>query len=88
MAVPIDRLVIEIMAETAQLRKGLDKVNKKLDTTGKTATKLGGSMKKLGAALVALGVVRLGQNVVNTIRQFEDLEATLQANTGDAKETA
>jgi len=88
MAVPIDQLVIEIRAETAQLRKGLDKVNKKLDTTGKTATRLGGTMKKLGAALVALGVARLGQNVVNTIRQFEDLEATLQANTGDAKETA
>ena len=37
MASPIDQLIVEIRAETADLRKGLDRVNKHLEKTNKTA---------------------------------------------------
>ena len=37
MATTVDKLIVEIKAETKGLRKGLDSVNKKLKTTNATA---------------------------------------------------
>lgn len=88
MALPIDQLVIEIKAETAQLRKGLEKVNKSLKKTETQTSKVSKAFKRLGPLLAGIGLARLGGHLVTTIRKFEDLEATLQANTGNAKETA
>jgi len=84
MATPVDQLIVEIRAETAELRKGLEETNRRLGQTGKQAKRalipLGGFTK----LLAAVGGVSLFRGITNTSRRFEDLEATLRAVTGSA----
>ncbi len=87
MAAPIDQLIVEIRAETADLRKGLQRVNKHLEKTNKSAKSSVISFRALAGVLTGLGIGRFVQGVVQTSRTFEDLRATIQANTGDLKET-
>ena len=84
----VDQLVIEIRAETRKLRKGLDDVNKKLGRTEKSAKKTNRTFSKLGGAIAAIGFVALTASLINTIRKFEDLEATLRAVTGSTEAAA
>ena len=84
----VDQLVIEIKAETRKLKKGLDDVNRKLGKTEKTAKKTSNAMNKIGGAVAALGLLQLGNQVITTIRKFEDLEATLRAVTGSTEAAA
>jgi hypothetical protein len=88
MANTVDTLLVEIRAETAQLRKGLDKVNKQLDKTKKQSSAATNALKGFGAIVATLGLGRLVGETINTIRTFEDLEATLTAITGSAKTAA
>jgi hypothetical protein len=88
MAKTVDTLLIEIKAETAKLKAGLADVNKKLDQTKQKSKSVGDSLKQVGAILATLGVGVVLANIVNTIRTFEDLEATLRAVTGGAKNAA
>ena len=85
MAKTVDTLLIEIKAETRNLKKGLGDVNKKLDQTKQKSKDVGGSLKALGGVLVGLGAGAALAGTVNTIRTFEDLEATLRAVTGSAE---
>ena len=87
MATPVDQLIIEIKAETAGLRKGLDDVNKKLNVANKTARASVLTFGNLARIFAAVGFARLIKGVIDTTRTFEDLRATLQANTGDITET-
>ena len=87
MATPVDQLIIEIKAETAGLRKGLDDVNKKLNVANKTARASVLTFSNLARVFAAVGFARLIKGVVDTTRTFEDLRATLTANTGDVRET-
>jgi len=84
----VDQLVLEIRAETRQLRKGLDKVNKQLGKTEKKTKGANNAFKKMKAALVAIGAAQLIGKVVEINRTFEDLEATLRAVTGSAEAAA
>lgn len=88
MATTVDTLLVEIRAETAQLRKGLNKVNQQLDKTKKQSSAATNALKGFGAIVATLGLGRLVGDTVNTIRTFEDLEATLTAITGSAKTAA
>ena len=85
MAKTVDTLLLEIKAETRKLKQGLDKVNKQLDQTKKKSNGVSGALKKVGAVLATIGGVAIINNVVNTVRTFEDLEATLRAVTGGAE---
>ena len=85
MAKTVDQLVVEIRAETRQLRKGLDGVNKKLNKTKKSTKGANDAFKKMKAALVAIGAAQVIGKVVEINRTFEDLEATLRAVTGSAE---
>ena len=85
MAKTVDQLVVEIRAETRQLRKGLDGVNKKLNKTKKSTKGANDAFKKMKAALIAVGAVQVIGKVVEINRTFEDLEATLRAVTGSAE---
>ena len=87
MATPVDQLIIEIKAETAGLRKGLDDVNKKLGAANKTARASVLTFSNLARVFAAVGFARLIKGVIDTTRTFEDLRATLTANTGDVRET-
>ena len=69
MSTTVDQLIVEIRAETASLRKGLDFGN-------------------LSKVFAVIGFARIGKEIVNTSRQFEDLEATLKAITGSAEGAA
>ena len=84
----VDELIVEIKAETKGLRNGLTQVNKKLEKTNATANKSLISFKALAGVFATLGLARLASGTVSTIRTFEDLEATLQANSASAAETA
>lgn len=88
MATKVDELIVEIKAETRGLRKGLDQVNRKLQTANTTAKSSVATFQNLAKVFAVLGLARVATGVVATVRQFEDLEATLQANTGNAIETA
>ena len=85
MAKTVDQLIVEIRAETRQLRKGLDKVNKQLDKTKRNTKGANDAFKKMKAALVAIGAAQVIGRVVEINRTFEDLEATLRAVTGSAE---
>jgi len=85
MADNVDQLIIEIRAETRQLRKGLDKVNKQLSKTEKKTKGANSAFKKMKAALVAVGAAAIITRIVEINRTFEDLEATLRAVTGSAE---
>ena len=88
MATTVDQLVVEIKAETAGLRKGLDGLNRRLATSNKTARSSIATFGNLAKVFAAIGVARLAANVVNTSRTFEDLGATLKAITGSAEAAA
>ena len=81
----IDKLVVEIRAETAQLRRDLKKVDDQLKRTTNTSKGLQLSLKSVGAALIGLGAVGLVRSIIQTTRTFEDLKATLEAITGSAR---
>ena len=83
----VDQLIVEIRAETAGLRKGLNQVNRQLGTVNKTARASVLTFGNLSRIFVAIGFTRLITGVVKTSRTFEDLKATLQANTGSLAET-
>ena len=83
----VDQLIIEIKAETAQLRKQLGQVNKTLGTTEKRSSRVGTALKAAFAGVGIAAIGRAGSSILDTTRKFEDLRATLQANTGSLKET-
>jgi uncharacterized membrane protein YgcG len=82
-----DQLIVEIKAETASLRRGLDQVNTKLGSANKTARASMLTFGNLAKVFAAVGISKLVTGVVKTSRSFEDLRATIQANTGSMKET-
>jgi len=88
MANPIDKIVVEIQAETKQLRQGLDKANKQLGTLQKQSGAASNALKGFAAIVGTIGLAQLAGQAVQTIREFEDLEATLKAVTGSADAAA
>jgi hypothetical protein len=81
----LERLLIKIEADTKGLKKGLDRVNKELNKTEKKSKKAGGALKKLRGVLATIGGIAVLNQIVQTNRTFEDLEATLRAVTGSAE---
>ena len=81
----VDRLLVEIRAETAQLQKDLKKMEGQLSKAEKKGKGLGISLKGVATALAAVGGVQALRSLVATTRQFEDLQATLKALTGSAE---
>lgn len=59
MATTVDQLIVEIKAETAGLRKGLDGVNKKLGMANKTAKTSLLTFGNLTRVFAAIGVAKL-----------------------------
>ncbi len=88
MSSAVDTLLVEIKAETAQLRKGLNKVNQQLDKTKKSSGAASNALKGFGAIVSTIGLTRLMGSTIDTIRTFEDLEATLTAIPGSAETAA
>ena len=88
MAQSVDQLIVEIKAETAGLRKGLDAVNKKLKKSNATAKASVLTFGNLAKVFAVIGFARLGGEIVSTARVFEDLNATLKAVTGTAEGAA
>ena len=87
MARTVDELILEIKAEPKSLRKGLDGVQSQLKRTNAVAKSSVLTFGNLSRIFAAIGFTRLVGGVIRTTRQFEDLRATLQANTGSLKET-
>lgn len=79
-----DQLLIEIKASTQKLEQSLSRVEGKLKHTKRESQGLKNSLKGVTSILATLGGVALLGNITNTIRKFEDLEATLVAVTGSA----
>ena len=61
MAKKIDELVVEIRAETKDLRRGLGNLNKQLDKTNKTTRASVVTFGNLAKVFAAVGVVKLIQ---------------------------
>lgn len=88
MATKVDELIIEIKAETKKLRDGLSQVDAQLKRTNKSAKGFNLTLGRLGYAALALAAVQAGKKITQTTKMFEDLEATLRANSKSAEETA
>ena len=88
MATPIEKLLIEIKADTSKLTASLNKTKQQLGKTEEKSNKLSNSLKTLGGIVATLGFARLMGETIQTIREFEDLEATLRAVTGSAENAA
>tara|TARA_R100000773_G_C4221020_1_gene119856 strand:+ start:4048 stop:5877 length:1830 start_codon:yes stop_codon:yes gene_type:complete len=88
MATTVDQLIVEIKAETKGLRQGLDQVNKKVGRLNSGVKNSIISFGTLAKGLAVVGFARLGGEIVNTSRTFEDLEATLRAITGSSEAAA
>ena len=84
----VDELIVQIRADTADLRRGLNGVKSQLGTLDKSTNRSILSFQKLGGVLAAFGIVQLSRNIINTSRTFEDLGATLRAITGSAEGAA
>ena len=88
----VDELKILIKAETKQLRKQLDQVNKKLGTMNiqaeKSSNKLSAGFKKaaLGAVALGVGIGKLGGTVAQVGMGFEDLQTSLNTVFGGVAE--
>jgi polyhydroxyalkanoate synthesis regulator phasin len=85
---PIEKLLIEIKADTKQLNSALAKSKKGLKDTGKESDKLKNSLKMIGGVIATIGLSQLIGKTIQTVREFEDLEATLRAVTGSAESAA
>lgn len=88
MANPIDKIIVEIQAETKELRRGLDKANKQLGNLNKQTGSATNALKQFGSVVAAIGLAQVASQAIQTIREFEDLEATLKAVTGSANAAA
>lgn len=78
MATTVDTLLVRIESDMANLRRDLKQIEQRTGATGKAFQNLG---RLMATALAGFGVAQ----VVNTIRTFEDLNATLKAVTGSAE---
>ena len=88
MATPIEKLLIEIKADTSKLTASLNKTKQQLGKTEQKSKSLNNSLKVLGTVIATVGLGRLIGQTIQTIREFEDLEATLRAVTGSAQTAA
>ena len=88
MAKSVDKLLLEIEANTKKLRQDLAQVKKELGQTEKKSEGLKKNLKAIGGALAAIGAGVAIKGIVQTTRTFEDLEATLTAITGSASVAA
>ena len=77
MANPIDKIIVEIQAETKELRRGLDKANKQLGNLNKQTGSATNALKQFGSVVAAIGLAQVASQAIQTIREFEDLEADL-----------
>ena len=65
-------------------QNALGSVNGQLRSMQTSGLKLTSILKGAGVALLAMGAARLVGSIVNTVRTFEDLKATLVTIEGDA----
>ncbi len=85
MAETINTLLVEIKAETQKLKKGMNDVNKKLGETKKKTDGVNKAFKAMSGIAATIGLGLVVNQTVQTIREFEDLEATLRAVTGSSE---
>ena len=78
-------LLINIQVKNQQ---ALGKLNSKLNNLKQSSFGLGKAAKIAGAAFIALGAVRIAGSIINTIRTFEDLQATLKTIEGSTEKAA
>ena len=88
MATTVDELIVEIRAETQDLKKGLSEVERRVGSVKKSVDSSITSFKNLGRVFAAIGLANVAGQVVTTSRSFEDLEATLRAITGSSEKAA
>ena len=77
MATKVDELIVEIRAETRQLRRGLDDVKKKVDKTFPSGNKspinrMGGQLKGLLGPLTAVATAMVGISAIKGISKTGD----------------
>lgn len=78
----VDKLVLELRAETSQLRKDLNGVKNQLKGAESSSKGLQISLRQVATALAAIGATQVIGSIIQTTRTFEDLRATLKALTG------
>jgi hypothetical protein len=85
MATTTEKLLLDIQVKNTQ---ALGRLNGQLSNLNSSGIKLGTVLKGAAAGLAALGAVKVGQFIVNTTQEFENLNTTLASVTGSAEEGA
>ena len=79
----LEELVVEIRADTADLKKGLSDVRSGMGKTEKSAKSLNAQFKKFAISAGSLLVLQqVTKGIVNTVVQFENFNASLRTVTG------
>lgn len=81
----VDKLLLEISANTKGLEASLKRIESNLGKTEKATKKANNSLNTMRNVLLAIGGTAVLGKMVSTIRKFEDFEATLRAVTGSAQ---
>ena len=97
MATKVDELIVEIRAETRQLRRGLDDVKKKVDKTfpsgnnspiNRMGSQLKGLLGPLAALIPAVAAIGAAKGIAKTGDEFQALGITLDRIYGSREEGA
>tara|TARA_Y100001937_G_scaffold128663_1_gene206565 strand:- start:551 stop:2518 length:1968 start_codon:yes stop_codon:yes gene_type:complete len=83
MAVSTQKLLLEIQIKNQQ---ALGKVQRDLKKVEARSFSLGKALKAATGALVAFGAIRIGQFILRTASQFQDLRVALNAVTGSIRD--
>lgn len=85
MATTTEKLLLDIQVKNTQ---ALGRLNGQLANLNSSGLKLGTVLKGAAAGLAAFGAVKVGQFIINTTQEFENLNTTLASVTGSTEKGA
>jgi len=85
MATTTEKLLLDIQVKNTQ---ALGRLNGQLANLNSSGLRLGTVLKGAAAGLAAFGAVKVGQFIINTTQEFENLNTTLASVTGSTEKGA
>jgi hypothetical protein len=92
MAQNIEKLIVEVGAEIKDLKKKVKQINSEIGSVDKSVKKNADSwgtlQKGIGLAMAVTPVIAFGKSIVNTIAEFQKMEAVLTTTLGSSSAAA
>ena len=88
MAQTIEKLIVEVGAEIKDLKRKVKQINSEIGSVDKSVKKnadsWGALQKGIGVAMAVAPVIAFGKSIVNTIAEFQKMEAVLTTTLGSS----